>query len=154
MKGYLISVVLITALSALASHLLSGSEAARYGRLAIGTVMLWAVLSPLGSLPSSPPSLPALPDLPETDTDSPLYEKAAEEGFCEGLRAALCERFSLKSEEISLCTEGFDAMKMRAERIRILLRGGAVFADGAAITAFVEGEGLGECEVEIEFGTS
>ncbi len=154
MKAYLISVVLITAMVALASHLLSGTEGARYGRLSLGIVLLWAVLSPLVSLLSEPPELPPLPDLPMEDTDAPLYSVYAEEGFCEGIAAAVSERFSVPAEGVSVRTEGFDAMKMKAERIRILLRGKAAFADAAAIAAYVEGEGLGKCEVEIEFGAS
>ena len=38
MKEYLISVVLITALVALVSHFLSGTDAAGYGKLALGKI--------------------------------------------------------------------------------------------------------------------
>ena len=154
MKGYLISVVLITAMVALASHLLSGTEAARYGKLSLGIVLLWAVLSPLVSVLTHPPSLPPLPDLPAEDTDAPLYAVYAEEGFCKGIADAVSERFSIPAEGICVRVDGFDAMKMTAEHIHILLRGKAVFADGTAIAAFLEDEGLGKCEVEIEIGTS
>ena len=154
MKEYLISVVLITALVALASHFLSGTDAAGYGRLSLGIVLLWAVLSPLASLLSALPSLPNLPEPPAGDTDAPLYEQYAEEGFCEGIALAVEERFGISAEHISVRVEGFDITKMRAERVRILLRGKAAFADSRAIAAFVEGEGLGECEVEIEIGAS
>lgn len=154
MKEYLIAVVLITALVALCSHFLSGTDAAGYGRLSLGIVLLWAVLSPLVSLLSALPALPSLPELSVPETDTPLYEQYAEEGFCEGLALAVEERFGISAEQISVRAEGFDVMKMRAQRIYILLRGKAVFADSAAIAAFVEDEGLGECEVEIEIGAS
>lgn len=154
MKEYLICVVLITALAALVSHFLSGTDAAGYGKLALGIVLLWAVLSPLVSLLSALPALPSLPELPEGDTDEPLYEVYAEEGFCKGIARAVAEKFSLSEELISVRAEGFRVSDMQAEKICVLLRGKAVFADSAAIAAFVEGEGLGECEVEIEIGTS
>ncbi len=154
MKEYLISVVLITALVALVSHFLSGTDAAGYGKLALGIVLLWAVLSPLVSFLSALPALPSLPELPEKDTDAPLYEVYAEEGFCMGITRAVAEKFSLSEALISVRTEGFRVSDMQAEKICVLLRGKAVFADRAAIAAFVEGEGLGECEVEIEIGTS
>ena len=143
MKEYLIAVVLISAMVSLASHFLSGTDAARYGRLALSVVLLFAVLSPL---------LPDFPAPPTQEGDAPLYEVRAEEAFCEGIRAAVCEKFSLDASALSVRTEGFDVTAMRAERIRILLKGNGIFADSFAIAAFVEAEGLGECEVEMEFG--
>ena len=153
MKEYLISVVMITSLVALASHFLSGS-AEGYGRLALGIVLLYAVLSPLVSLLSALPSLPSLPDSPQEDTDAPLYEVYAQEGFCRGIAVAVGEKFSVPEALISVRAEGFDVQKMRAEKIHILLRGEAIFADGFSIESYVEGEGLGDCEVEIEIGGS
>ena len=152
MKEYLISVVLITALVALASHFLPDA-AVGYGRLALGIVLLYAVLSPLAALLSSFPALPDLPELPQQE-NAPLYEQYAQEGFCRGIASAVGEKFSVAEARISVRAEGFDVQSMRAEKIWILLRGEAVFADGPAIKAFVEGEGLGECEVEIEIGTA
>ena len=153
MKEYLIAVVLISAMVALASHFLGGTDAGRYGRLGLAVVLLWAVLSPLaGLLQSLPSSFPSF-SLPETEgTDSPLYAERAQQGFCDGIRAAVCEKFSLSEEELSVRAEGFDMAVMRAERIHILLKGKGVLADGFAIEAFIEGENLGDCEVEMEFG--
>lgn len=152
MKEYLIAVVLISAMVSLASHFLSGTDAARYGRLALSVVLLFAVLSPLTALLDTLPKLPDLPAPPTEEGDAPLYEVRAEEAFCEGIRAAVCEKFSLDASALSVRTEGFDVTAMRAERIRILLKGNGIFADSFAIAAFVEAEGLGECEVEMEFG--
>ena len=154
MKAYLISVVLICAMVSLASHFLSGTEAARYGRLALAVVLLWAVISPLFSLLSALPELPSLPDFPSEEDGSPLYEARAEEAFCEGVRAAVCEKFSLEESEVSVRTEGFDVASMRAQRICILLKGKGTLSDTFSIASFVEAEGLGECVVEIEFGGS
>ena len=155
MKAYLISVVLICALVSLASHFLGSTEGARYGRLGLSVVLLWAMVSPLSGLLRALPQIPdfALPPMEEGE-EPPLYAARAEEAFCEGIRAAVSEKFSLPEEKISVRTEGFDVKKMRAERICILLKGSAVLADGYAIAAFVEAEGLGDCEVEIEIGSS
>lgn len=154
MKAYLISVVLICAMVSLASHFLSGTDAARYGRLALSVVLLWAVISPLSSLLSALPAIPELPDLPSEEQDAPLYAARAEAAFCEGICAAVCEKFSLKDTDVSVRTEGFDVTAMRAARICILLKGKGILADGFAIADFVEAEGLGDCEVEIEIGSS
>ena len=103
---------------------------------------------------SALPELPSLPDFPSEEDGSPLYEARAEEAFCEGVRAAVCEKFSLEESEVSVRTEGFDVASMRAQRICILLKGKGTLSDTFSIASFVEAEGLGECEVEIEFGGS
>lgn len=154
MKAYLISVVLISALVSLCSHFLGEAGGQRFGRLAVGIVLLWAVISPLTSLSIALPALPPISLPPAEGEDAPLFEKRAEEAFCEGIRAAVCEKFSMKGECVSVRVEDFSVEKMRAGRILILLKGEEIFRDSFAIAAFVEGEGLGECEVEIEFGGS
>ncbi len=150
MKAYLVSVVLISALVSLCSHFFGEEGSARFGRLAIGTVLLYAVLSPLASL--SLPELPSFSLPPAEGEDAPLFEVRAQEAFCEGIAAAICENFSVSAECVSVRSEGFSVEKMRAERVFVLLRGRGVFLDSLAIAALVEGEGLGECEVEIEIG--
>lgn len=154
MKAYLVCVVLICAMVSLASHFLSGMDAARYGRLGLSVVLLWAVIAPLSSLLSSLPAWPQLPEPPAAGEESPLYEARAEAAFCEGIAAAVCEKFSLKEEEISVRAEDFNLTAMKAQRIYIILKGQSVFADSFAIATFVESEGLGDCEVGIEFGGS
>ena len=48
-------------------------------------------------------------------------------------------------------TEGFDMTKMRAEKITVILSGKGVIADYHRVVEMIEGEGLGECEVKLEF---
>ena len=155
MKAYLISVVLICAMVSLASHFLGRTEASRYGRLGLSVVLLWAVISPLSGLLRALPALPdlSLPQDSETE-EEPLYAIRAEEAFCEGIQAAISEKFSLPEAQISVRTEGFDLAAMRAARVCVLLKKEAILADSFAIAAFVEAAGLGECEVEIEIGSA
>lgn len=152
MKAYLVSVILLCAAVSLASHFLGSTEASRYGRLGLSAVLLWALISPLVGLVRA---LPQIPDfsLPPSTEEEPLYAVRAEEAFCEGVRAAICEKFSLSEAQVSVRTEGFDLIEMRAARVRVLLKKEAILADGFAIAAFIEEEGLGECEVEIEIGS-
>ncbi len=156
MKEYLVSVVLISALASLCSHFFGEAGGARLGRLAVGTVLLSAVLSPLASLSASLPQIPSfsLPDAGEGGEDAPLFEARAEEAFCEGICAAICEEFSVARECVSVRCEGFSVGEMRAERVCVLLKRKGIFLDSPAVAAFVEGAGLGECEVEIEIGGS
>ena len=155
MKAYLISVVLISAMVSLASHFLGGTEAARYGRLGLSVVLLWAVIAPLSELCRALPEIPdfSIPSVEEGE-GAPLYAVRAEAAFCDGIAAAIAEKFSLQKAQITVISEGFDVLSMRALRVRVLLKKEAVFADSFAIASFVEGEGLGECEVEIEIGSN
>jgi hypothetical protein len=154
MKAYLVSVVLICALVSLASHFLAATDSARYGRLALAVVLLWAVISPLLNLLSTVPELSLPADPPTEEGDMPLYAARAEEAFCEGICAAICEKFSLAKENVSVRAENFDLQTMRAKRICVLLKGKGILADSFAIAAFVEAEGLGDCEVELEIGSA
>ena len=155
MKAYLISVVLISAIVSLASHFLGGTEAARYGRLGLSVVLLWAVISPLSELCRAFPEIPDFSVPPvEEGADAPLYAARAEAAFCDGIAAAIAEKFSLQKAQITVISENIDLMTMRAAHVRVLLKKEAVFADSFAIAAFVESEGLGECEVEIEIGST
>ena len=155
MKAYLISVVLISVIVSLASHFLGGTEVARYGRLGLSVVLLWAVISPLSELCRTLPEIPdfSLPSVEEGE-DAPLYAARAEAAFCDGIAAAIAEKFSLQKVQISVIAEGFDVSRMRAARVRVLLKKEAILADSFAIATFVEGEGFGECEVEIEIGST
>ena len=153
MKEYLVCVVLISALASLCSHFFGEAGSARFGRLAVGTVLLYAVLSPLASLSVSLPELPSITP-PAEGEETPLYEARAQAAFCEGIRETLCERFGISEECISVRSEGFSVTEMRAERVCVLLSGKGIFLNSLAVAAFVEEAGLGECEVEIEIGGS
>lgn len=100
-----------------------------------------AVIS-LGSL-----SLPSIPD-----TEGGEYIEVAEAAFSDGIARAVAERFSIPRDSISVVPTGFDFRRMRAEKIKITLSGIAALADGRAIREFIEGCGLGECEVKIRVG--
>lgn len=91
-----------------------------------------------------------LPDAP--DTEGGEYLEIAEAAFSDGIARAVSEKFSLPRDSISVESVRFDFKKMRAEKIKITLFGIAALADGRAIREFIEGEGLGECEVKIRVG--
>ncbi len=94
--------------------------------------------------------LPAVPPYSE-DIDGEYIEVACD-AFCDGILRAVCERFSLSNGTVAVEALGFDFRLMRAEKIKITLSGAAVIADRRAIEKFIEGEGLGECEVRLRVG--
>ena len=78
-----------------------------------------------------------------------LIGEEAENAFCKGIEKYISERFSLSSEEITVRVFGFEYTSMKAEKIKVILSGKAVFADNRAIAEEIEKNGLGECEVEL-----
>ena len=88
----------------------------------------------------------AILDISVSDTD---FAKKAEEAFCVGVRDYVSSEFGIDGESVKVVVMGFDALEMRAERIRIILYGEAVFADNRAISEKLNGCGFGKCEVEI-----
>lgn len=72
------------------------------------------------------------------------------EPFADGVKKLVCEKYSLDADEVRVHVFGLDAASMRAEKIVVVLRGGAVLSDLRGIRSAVEDAGLGKCEVKIE----
>ena len=85
----------------------------------------------------------------EEKTDEATEEKT-EKAIAEGVEKAVCEKFSFSEDCVSAIVFGFDFGEMKAEKIKLTLRGGAVFADAKAVKKFVSELGLGVCEVSFE----
>ena len=118
-------------------------------RMAERVLFAAAVVLPLvNSLTSLSFSLPSIPSF----SDDGEYREVIEEAFSEGVSLAVCERFSLPEGTVKVELHGFDAQKMRAEKIKITLSGVAIISDRRAIQEYIEGENLGECEVRISVG--
>ena len=80
------------------------------------------------------------------------YAEVCEAAFCDGVREAVCLKFSLREGSVRVMAEDFDPFKMKAGRVRIFLSGGAVLTDPLKIEKYIEECGLGECDAEIEIG--
>lgn len=93
-------------------------------------------------------------DTPSFDVElsGGAYENVGKEAFLLGTKKLIMEKYNISAEEISVSAEGFDFQNMRADKIKILLSGGAVAKDYFAIEQYVRDIGLGECEVNIRIG--
>lgn len=143
--GFMVGMTLLSSLASFASYKLSDKRL----RFGIGIVFLCAVSAPLISV------LRGIEDIKidfSQGMAENLYEQTAKEALCAGLSQSIGEEFSLSKNEVSVICYGFSLEEMRAERIKVILSGGAAFADRTAIRAFVEGGGFGECEVIYGFG--
>lgn len=122
--------------------------------LTVGIIILWVILSPIGeSLAHFDPDgwLDSV-EIPEYKDESEIGA-VIEDAFADGLARAVAEKFSLRKENIRVRLYGFDRNKLRAERIRIILSGGAALADYKAVEKYINEMDIGECNVEIEIGS-
>ena len=149
MSEYLLSLFTSAALFGALSLIIYNKDGGERGglRILFAAALLLPIVNARGSLGELSAALP-----PYSEESGGEYEMVAEEAFLVGTRRAVCEKFSLSEELVSVAADGFSFRDMRAEKIKITLSGIAALADGRAIEKFVEGEGLGECEVRIRVG--
>ncbi len=158
LSSYFSDLLLVCALCACAGAFFTAGEdrpVAKSISAALGVILLFAAVRPLADLPAlreltvlsaDPDPLSQESSAESAEAFSALMEKA----YGEGIGRAVAGRFSLKEEEIEVRTSGFSYPEMTAERIRVLLTGGARTADLRGIRQYVE-EHYGECEVEIGY---
>lgn len=153
MKGYLVGVVLLSALLSFASLFLRGKEIERAAKVAFALILLCEMLLPLSDL------LPAIfgkisegVPLPPVGAESGGVEEIGEGAFAEGIAAAVAKEFSLPREGITVRIDNFDFSAMHAEKIHLTLRGRGALIDPKKIEDYVTGAGLGDCEVNFEIG--
>ena len=153
--GYLVSVIMVSSLVALATYFSYGSTESRAVKVAMSIIVLYTVASPIVTAIDgfSDISFDGVIDIEDIvgigDTEC---AEVAEDAFCDGIRAAVAERYGLNIEEIRARVSGFDFERMRAERVTVILSGNAAFSDHRAIAEYITEAGLGECEVKIEIG--
>ena len=121
-------------------------------RFAFATLLVYVTLTPILSLIHSEGGL-RLPDHGFDPEDySKDYYNVAQSAFCDGIERLICEEYALDADEVRVGAVGFSFEYMRAEKIEIVLSGKAALADRVGIEKFVNKQGFGACEVEIEIG--
>ena len=151
MTEYAIAVFGFLALCGCLSILFYGEGQAE--RSAIGIIAAFIIISPIVTLVSEA-DFSFLLDI----TDGSGYEseitpaEIAEEGFIQGIKTAVSDKFFINKEDIRVKAEGFDMEKMSCQGIRIYLSGSAVLADYRGIEQYLNSLGMGECRVEIQLG--
>ena len=151
----MVSVVIVSSLVALSVHFSYGSSENRTVKAAMSIIVLYTVAAPIVSTVGELSGISSDLTLDTEDIGSignTEYAKTAEEAFCDGICAAIAERYDLAREEIRARARGFNFEKMRAERITVILSGGAALSDYRSIAEYITGSGLGECEVKLEIG--
>ena len=151
MREYIASLICTAAILAILSVLSYKYDSDVGRRAAFAVLIIWITLVPLVKhINKNEISFPTF------DTDMSEYKEEyksiAENAFTDGVKAMICEKFSLESDLVDVRVYGFDFEKMKAERIKVLLSGKAAAASYKDIEKYVEDSRLGECDAEIEIG--
>ena len=135
MREYLmlaLSLAVISSLVGLACH----SSLSPTARVAVAIVTLAAMLSPfLEALNSFGEGLPEL--APSVPPPSGGYIEVSQEAFSDGIAQAIEERFSIKSGEVEVECIGFSFSTMRAQTVRLSLKGSALLVDYRELSSYV-----------------
>lgn len=149
MTEYGVLIAAMCALVALSGFLFYGKGNEKSARVALGVMLLCALLSGLPSVIEEVKNISFSPENVQIGADS--YEDYTEAAFKEGLAHAVSEEFELSFSDVEVELFGFALDTMSAERIVISLRGAAAYADARAVRQYIEKNKLGECEVNVYF---
>ena len=151
MKEYFALVCALCVLVALGG-LLSYGEQNGATRAALGVILMCAIsLPPIkATLALREVDIGGFFDEIGSSAGESALEEVAAESFCEGTKKMVCEKFSVREDDVSVYVFGLDTSSMRAERIVVVLRGMGALSDIRRISSAVEDAGLGKCEVKIE----
>ncbi len=148
MTLYFAQVFAVSALLGLLS-VISFDKNNKVYRFAFSVLLLYVVILPLGDISVEDFELD---NITSDYEDVGEYEEVARDAFISGIRRLVADKYSLKEENVRVLVEGFDFQNMKAEKIRIILSGSAVFSDYKSIERYINESNMGECTVEIEIG--
>ena len=152
MASYLSCLISISVIIGVCSYVSYGENRDGYLKTASSLILVYMIISPIVGIVKEVADIvdlgDSLQELPESIENTEIAQNA-EAAFCAGIKKHVCQNFSISEEDVAVKSFGFDFEKMKAEKIKILLSGKAIFADNRAIASEITGSGLGECEVEL-----
>ena len=150
-NGFVYVLVILFAV-ALCSFIAYDPERARASRTALGVILLAALSALLSDVALELKDITYSGSLEYEDAEGADFaEQSMSDALERGIRLAVAEKFSFSEENVFVECRGFDLETVSAERISITLSGRAALADIRAVREYVEGEGLGDCEVRVVF---
>ena len=150
MNGYFFTVFAASAVLG-ALGLLTYKENSAMEKAAIAIIILYTVTAPIAEAVRDGGEM-LFDELftEEIDISEDGYVQVAKDAFEKGIRRAISDKYSIKEENISVRAVDFNFNEMKAGKIKVLLTGLAVISDTRGIEKYINGLGLGECEVNIE----
>lgn len=160
MYEYLISVTVMSMLLGLISYLSYPGSSEKSVKFAVSVLLIYTSMLPILSFVSKISSGGEMDFIEEIRKDAEEnvtsgkeeYITVSEDAIKKGLGKLLFTEYGIAEENIKIYVHGLDFESMKAEKIKIVLCGGGALSDYRSIEDFVNKLGIGECEVNIEFG--
>ncbi len=152
MSQYLITLVAVSALAGISAYASYGEREEKGAKFAMALILVYVTVAPVITLFYSFVTDvfysygEQAPDISVEDTE---FAENAEEAFALGIKKLLREDFSVEESDSEVLLFGFDSIKMRAEKIKIVLKGKGALADNRGIVERIEEMNIGKCEVEL-----
>ena len=152
MTQYLTSLVAISSLVGVCSYISYGEVEDKLTKSAMALMLVYVTVAPIVSLAASFAEDgffkygEELSDIAIEDTE---FHESAEDAFSSGIKQLLKEEFSISETDTEVVIFGFDSIKMKADKVKIILKGRAAMADSRGIIQRINEINIGECEVEL-----
>lgn len=148
LSEYASGLVIIAFLAAFAELISYSAGEDRGHKLAVSVVLLYSLIAPLVPLVKNVGDFDFSEIMGDGEiTSGGAYLEVSEEAFQEGILRSVTEKWGLDKDKTVVTVTGFDFENMRAELIKITLLSKGYTVDFREIEAYIEKNGLGECEV-------
>ena len=150
MNGYFLSVFVSCAVLG-AFGMITYRENSPIERTAFAIIILYTVSAPIaGAIFGVDEGFSIDLGVGESQMLDEGYIEVAREAFEQGISRAVSEKYSISIEDISVRCVDFDFNEMKAGKIKVLLTGLGALCDRRGVEKYLNGLGIGECEVNIE----
>ena len=150
MNGYFLSVFVSCAVLG-AFGMITYRENSPIERTAFAIIILYTVSAPIaGAIFGGDEGFSIDLGVGESQMLDEGYVEVAKEAFEQGISRAVSEKYSISTEDISVRCVDFDFNEMKAGKIKVLLTGLGALCDRRGVEKYLNGLGIGECEVNIE----
>ena len=122
-------------------------------RLAVAIITVYVIVAPAASAIKNADFGELFEKIEVENTDyGEEYGKICKDALEKGICAAVSKEFSLDEGNVKALAYGFNAEKMSAESIKVILSGRAAMFDCRLIEEYLNKLNIGRCVVEIEIG--
>ena len=152
-ENAVIYTIALTATVSLASFIGYRTRDNRAERMALGAILLCALILPIvGLIGSDIPHVLPQPDYAVT-SESTMAD-VIEDAYKDGIKRLICIEWRLGDNAVNVSVSGFDASTVTAQSVTVTLCGEGIGADRAAIARYLTECGINNCEVKYEYGTN
>lgn len=146
MKEYASALLALALLLSVGGRLLYDQRYASVTGLLFSLILLVGIVTPLREVALGEIVFPSV----QTPVDTSAFDDTLCEAYEEGIRLAICEKFSLSEHEIAVRATDFSPQNIQQTGVEIVLSGRAALADRNRIQTYLTKEGVRVNEIKIQ----